>query len=181
MVRRLRIGHDHAWDARPTLAFSGGAPTTTNLASFGHNPKNLTLTYAVSSGTLPTGGSLSGSVVTWPTNGALGGVYPVRFSAAYGGRTVVSDSFLLRYLNVNWTPATTNTDGSPIGTILSHKIYAGQTTGNYTSIFTVPWAGNPNAQIALPAAGVWFVAVTTVTSAGESVASAEQSRAANQT
>lgn len=180
MARGIRIGHDHAWTGRPTLLFSGGLPTTVNLASAIHNPKNLTLTYAMASGALPGGGSMSGSVVTWPTSGSFG-TYPITFTATYGSRVVTSEPLLLRYLNVAWTPATTNTDGSVIGTILSHKIYAGLTSGVYTSTITVPWSGVASAQIALPSANVWFVMVTTVTSLGESVASAESSRVTNTT
>lgn len=161
------------------MAFSGGVPTSINLASVLHNPSNVTITYAVESGTLPSGASLSGSILTWTQGGGVG-LYPVRFRATYGARQQTSPSLLLNYLNVAWTPATTNTDGSPIGTILSHKIYAGQTSGVYTSTITVPWAGVPNAQIALPTSGLWFVMVTTVTADGESPASAESSRIANQ-
>lgn len=178
MARGIRIGHDHAWASTPQLLFSSGSPTGLNLASVIHNPKNLTLAYAVSAGALPTGATFTGSAVTWPATGAAG-TYPIRFTATYGARVVTSDPLLLRYLNVAWTPATTNTDGSAIGTILSHKIYAGQFSGNYTSITTVPWSGVASAQIALSASGTWFVMVTTVTAIGESVASAESSRSAN--
>ena len=178
MARRIRIGHDHAWIGRPTLSFAGGLPTTAALASVIYNPKNVPLVYALSSGTLPSGATLSGSTVTWTTNGAVG-TYPLRFTATYGARVVISDALLLQYLNVEWTPATQDVDGSPIETIVSHKIYAGQTSGVYTSTLTVPWLGVPNAQIALPTSGIWFVSVTTVTTAGESLASAEQSRLAN--
>ena len=180
MARGIRIGHDFAWASRPTLTFSGGVPAATNLAAFIHNPKNLTLTYAITSGALPSGGTLSGATVTWPTSGAAG-TYPITFSATYGARVVASEAFLLRYLNVAWTPATQNSDGSAIGTILSHKIYAGPAPGNYSSTITVPWTGVASAQIALPSVGTWYVSVTTVTAAGESVASAESSRAANTT
>jgi len=179
MARRLRIGHDHAWLSAPVLSFSSGLPTTASLASVIHNPKNLTLTYALSAGALPTGGTLSGSTVTWVTNGALGGAYPVRFTATYGARVATSDPLLLRFLNVAWTPATLNDDGSAIDTILSHKIYAGTTSGVYTTIVTVPWAGVPSAQIALPTSGNWFVMITTVTADGESIASDEENRTAN--
>ena len=180
MARGIRIGHDHAWASRPELAFSGGLPVATNLATFIHNPKNLALTYAIVSGALPSGGALTGSTVTWSTAGQAG-TYPITFTATYGARVVTSLPFLLRYLNVAWTPATTNNDGSAIGTILSHKIYAGPNPGNYTSTITVPWTGVASAQIALPSVGTWHVSVTTVTAAGESTASAESSRAANTT
>jgi hypothetical protein len=149
-----------------------------NLASFIHNPKNLALTYALAGGTLPSGVVLSGSVVTWVTNGAAG-IYPVTFTATYGARTVTSQALLLWYLGVTWTPATQNSDGSTIGTILSHKIYAGTSAGVYTQTTTVPWTGTPSAQLTLPQGGTWFVAVSTVTALGESLASAEQSRVAN--
>lgn len=83
-------------------------------------------------------------------------------------------------LNVAWTPATLNNDGSAIGTILSHNIYASLTAGApYEIVQNVPWTGSPSAVLTLPSGGTWYVVVTTVTADGESIASAETSRAAN--
>jgi chitodextrinase len=83
-------------------------------------------------------------------------------------------------LNVAWTPATQNDDGSAIGTILSHNIYASLTAGEpYEVVQNVPWTGTASAVLDLPSSGVWYVVVKTVTALGESVASEEESRAAN--
>jgi hypothetical protein len=91
-----------------------------------------------------------------------------------------TDSPPVYSLNVAWTPATQNDNGTPIGTILSHNMYASLTAGPpYEVTQNVPWTGTPSAVLILPSAGTWYVVVKTVTADGESIASAEQSRAAN--
>jgi len=82
-------------------------------------------------------------------------------------------------LNVSWTPATQNDDGSPIGTILSHLVEYGQSPGSNTFAKTVV-SGNSTV-LSLPSGGTWYVRVKTVTNLGSSIASAEASRAANVT
>jgi len=83
-------------------------------------------------------------------------------------------------LDVSWTKATQNDDGSPIGTILSHNIYASQTPGAPYEVVQNDPGSTTSGVLVLPSGGTWYVVVKTVTAQGESAtASAETSRVAN--
>jgi len=90
MVRAIRIGNQHGWLSAPVLTFGINQPTTVNLATYAYNPKGKVLVYAVMAGySLPSGATLSGSVVTW-TGSGISGATPIRFTLTFGGVTQTS-------------------------------------------------------------------------------------------
>jgi len=103
MPRGIRVGNHHGWISEPILIFGINQPTTVNLATYVYNPKNKTLVYAVASGSLPSGATLSGSVVTWSGVGSSGAT-PVRFSITYNGVTQTSPQASVAILLADTTP-----------------------------------------------------------------------------
>jgi len=107
MARGIRIGNQHGWLSEPLLVFGINQPTTVNLATYVYNPKNKTLVYAVAPGyALPSGASLSGSIVTWAGTGTSG-TTPVKFTITFGGVTQTTPLATTIVLLPDTTPPST--------------------------------------------------------------------------
>ena len=90
MTRGIRIGNQHGWLSAPLLIFGINQPATVDLATYAYNPKNKVLVYAVAAGyALPSGATLSGSIVTWTGTGTPSAL-PIRFTLTFGGVTQTS-------------------------------------------------------------------------------------------
>jgi chitodextrinase len=115
-------------------------------------------------------------VVTLGGNGGAGSMYTVLIATGQSGGGTVE----LGAATLSWTPPTTNADGTALTDLSGHKIYYGNSSGNYTTTIDVNSAGISSYVVENLAPGTYHFAVTAYDSAGnESAFSNEASKVIN--
>ncbi|HUQ51567.1 MAG TPA: putative Ig domain-containing protein [Gammaproteobacteria bacterium] len=113
-------------------------------------------------------GATSGIVIT-VSDGTL--------SAALPAFTLTVQAVATGSATLNWTPPTTNTDGTPLTHLAGYKIYWGTTSGNYSNSVALMNPGLTSYVVTNLVPGTYFFVATAVNSTGaESVFSAAASK-----
>jgi hypothetical protein len=83
-------------------------------------------------------------------------------------------------LNINWTPPTENTDGTPLTNLAGYNIHYGTAPGHYTQMITVANPGIASYVVQNLGPGTYYFAVAAVNSTGtESPLSSQVSATVN--
>lgn len=173
----MHIGARAAFTSVPNLTFTIGTASTANLAQFVSNPRNSTATYAVLSGGLPPGCSLSGSIVSWTGSGTAGST-PVQYRVSQFSRTNDSLSAATNIqaapnqATITWTPPFLNDDGTPLVDLAGYKVYGSLNGGAFGLLQTVANSAATGTVVPGLAVGSWVFHVTAYDTEGfESVPS----------
>ena len=124
-----------------------------------------------------TTGRLSGT----PSAGDIGTYDGIVISVSDGTDSAALPAFAISVLaaatgsvTVSWDAPTENSDGSPLTDLAGYKLHYGTSSGNYTTTIDLNDAGLTTYVIDNLAAGTYFIAATSINSAGvESLYSAE--------
>lgn len=160
MPRRLHVGARAYFSSVPNLNFVVGTAGSANLANFVTNPRNATATYAVSSGSLPPGCSLSGSIVSWTGSGNEG-ITNVVFSVSQFSRSNVSPqaavtvSPQVNQATFTWTPPFLNDDGSPLVDLAGYRVYGSVNSGPFNMLQQVADPGATGTVVTGLTSGSW--------------------------
>ncbi|MEM8984010.1 MAG: putative Ig domain-containing protein [Pseudomonadota bacterium] len=127
-----------------------------------------------------TNGALSGT----PSTSELGTYANVQISVSDGTATTGLPSFTVEVVStatgsmtLSWDAPTQNTDGSALTDLAGYRLYYGQQTGDYTDSVEIQNAGTNTYVIDELVPGTYYIAATSVNSAGvESAYSAEVTR-----
>ena len=143
------------------------APTATDADG---NP----LTFSVAN--LPawaTFNSSTGRISGTPTAAQVGTYNNIAISVSDGSASTSLTAFSIQVValatgsaTLNWTPPTSNTDGSPLNNLAGYRVYWGTSPSNLSNSVTVPNAGLATYVVGQLTPAQWHFAVTAYTTAG---------------
>jgi len=161
-----------AYSFTPTASDADQDPLTFSITS-----KPSWATFSASTG------QLSGT----PSAADVGTYSNIQISVSDGKATAMLGAFSVQVVatatgsaTLNWTPPTTNTDGSALTDLAGYKIYWGPSAGNYTNSVTLNNPGLTSYVVSQLTSGTWFFAASAInSSAVESVLSSAVSTTVN--